>query len=347
MNHVGVEVNKEDLPWTGAPSSARVGIVAGWGNFPVEVAARLREAGKEVFIAAIAGHADPALANYATEMRWFGVAKLGAQIRFFQHRQVPAVVMAGKIFKHRILHHGWGWVGHFPDWTCIKALHHTFVWRSQDGRDDTLLTAIVRAFEREGIAVLDIHQTAANLLVPCGCLTKRRPNRKEWQDIQFGWSIARDMGRLDIGQSITVKDQIVLGVEAIEGTDALIARTGQLCPRGGFCLIKNAKPQQDMRFDVPTIGARTVQQMARAGGRVIAVEAGKTIFVERAQTIRAADRLGIALVAVREENGMLLADRQQRLRPPAAPQPRTPPAVNSGSSNGMYGHQPRAADRAA
>ena len=137
-----------------------------------------------------------------------------------------------------------------------------------------------------------------DIVIDAGCLTKRKPDRSTNLDIEFGWNIARQIGGLDIGQSITVKDRNVLGVEAIEGTDALIARTGKLCPRGGFTLIKVAKPKQDMRFDVPTIGARTVRQMAQAGGAAIAVEAGKTIFVEREETLQLAKQHRISIVSL-------------------------------------------------
>ncbi|RMF43092.1 MAG: LpxI family protein [Planctomycetota bacterium] len=286
-----------------------IGIVAGWGSFPLEVARDLRDTGHRVIIAALRDHADPALQQYASDMQWFGVLKLGRQIRYFQRHGVRSVILAGKVFKHRILYHGMGWMGHMPDWTCVQAFREHFISRTKDGRDDSLLTAIVAAFENKNMRVVPITQCGPRLLAETGCLTHRRPSSAQMRDIAFGWQIARQMGRLDIGQSITVKDQMVLGVEAIEGTDALIDRTGQLCPRGRFTLVKVAKPQQDMRFDVPTIGVRTVEQMRRAGGTVIAIEAGRTIFVEREETLRLAQRAGIAIVALRQAGMHLLCDR--------------------------------------
>jgi DUF1009 family protein len=116
-------------------------------------------------------------------------------------------------------------------------------------------------------------------------------------DIEFGWSIAKQMGGLDVGQSVTVRDRTILAVEAIEGTDACIVRTGQICTRGGFTLVKVAKPQQDMRFDVPTIGPQTIEKMKLAGGKVIAIEAGKTILINREKTLQMADELGIAILS--------------------------------------------------
>jgi UDP-2,3-diacylglucosamine hydrolase len=275
----------------------RVGLVAGWGSFPIEVAQRCQELGFELYVVAIKGHADERLADYAKEIQWFGVAKLGGQIRFFQQHRVRQITLAGKLFKDRILFHGWGWMEHFPDWTCFQTMYPSFITRSRDTRDDTLLGAIVGAFSKRGIHVLPATEIAPQLMVAEGCLTQRRPNRRELVDIQFGWQIARHMGGLDVGQSITVRDQTVLGVEAVEGTDALIARTGQLCPRGGFSLIKVAKPNQDLRFDVPTIGLRTVQNVQRAGGRTIAVEAAGTILVDRDETIAFANEHGMSIVA--------------------------------------------------
>src|SRR5205823_3779077 len=136
------------------------------------------------------------------------------------------------------------------------------------------------------------------LLVQPGVLTRRRPTAAEEKDIQFGWDLAREMGRLDVGQSVAVKERAVLAVEAIEGTDRAIARAGELCRAGGFVVVKVAKPQQDMRFDVPTVGCATIETMHRARGRVLAIEAGRTIVLDQRQTIALADRYGITIVAL-------------------------------------------------
>src|SRR5204863_7276328 len=129
-------------------------------------------------------------------------------------------------------------------------------------------------------------------------LTRRAPRSAEQADIRFGWDLAKEMGRLDVGQSVAVKEMAVLAVEAIEGTDQAIARAGELCRRGGFVVVKVAKPQQDMRFDVPTVGCATIETLHQAGGRVLAVEAGKTILLDEPATIALADRYGIAVVAL-------------------------------------------------
>lgn len=281
---------------------ARLGIVAGWGQFPVELAETARAQGREVIVAAIKQHANDRLKELATVYAEFGVAKLGAQLSFFRRHNVHDVLLAGKLFKDRILFHGWGWMGHLPDWTCLSTLSKSFVTARADQRDDTILSAVVGAFEVRGMHVLAASDVAPQLMAEEGVLTRRVPNRREMRDVHFGWAIARQMGQLDIGQSIVVRDRTVLGVEAIEGTDALIARTATLCPRGGFTLVKVAKPQQDMRFDVPTIGLRTIEQLHRAGGSAIAIEAGKTIFVDREATLNRANQLGIAIVSLRESD---------------------------------------------
>lgn len=282
----------------GDKSPCRIGIVAGWGSFPIELAEHLRLQGHEVFVAALKDHAHADIAQVASDCRWTGVLRIGSQMRYFQSKQVKQVALAGKIFKERILYHGRGWIGHSPDFTCLRILGSSFVTKTRDGRDDTVLGSVVTEYERRGMNVLPITEIAPHLLVKEGCLTRRKPSRSQLRDVEFGWKIARQMGGLDIGQSMTVKDQVVLGVEAVEGTDALIGRTGLLCPRGGFTLVKVAKPQQDLRFDMPTIGKQTIERVARAGGSAIAIEAGKTILVDRQATIDLANACGIALFAL-------------------------------------------------
>jgi hypothetical protein len=231
-----------------------------------------------------------------------GVAKLGGHIRYFKNNSVKTVALAGKLFKDRLLYHSRGWLSCFPDFTCAHSLASVFLTRSRDARDDTILGIVADAYKRRGIAMASINTLAPDLLVDEGLLVGRSPSRSDRANILFGWQMARQMGGLDIGQSVTIKDQLVLAVEAIEGTDALIARTGLLCPRGRFILVKVAKPNQDMRFDVPTIGPNTVTQMAAAGGHLIVVEAGKTILVQRERTLQLAKELGITIAAYSDQS---------------------------------------------
>lgn len=275
----------------------RIGIVAGWGAYPEDVARAARRQGLGVVIAAVKDHGDPKLTNVADAIRWFGVCKLGGMQRFFRKHSVDCVVLAGKLFKDRILFHGWGWVQHVPDWECIRTMIRPLYSRNGSTSDDTLLGAVVQSFERQGMPIVPGTDFATELLAEPGILTSVRPSRSVTADIDFGWSIAKQMGGLDIGQSITIKDRTVLAVEAVEGTDACIARTAQVCPRGNWTLVKVAKPQQDMRFDLPTIGPQTLEGMIRAGGRAIAIEAGKTILIDREKTLSLANRHGIVIVS--------------------------------------------------
>ncbi len=274
-----------------------VGIVAGWGEYPVTVAKELRARGCRVVVAAIRGHASPELEGLADATRWVGVCKLGGMQRFFAKEKVDQVCLSGKLFKERILFHGWGWVEHLPDWECVRTMLPLMYSRHKTTTDDSLLGAVVRSFARKGMETIPGTDYAPQLLVEAGVLTRRGPSKRVQADIDFGWKMAKEMGRLDIGQSVTVRDRTVLAVEAIEGTDACIARTASLCPRGGFTLVKVAKPQQDMRFDLPTIGPRTIAIMQKAGGTAIAIEAGKTILIDREKTLAAANQAGIVIVS--------------------------------------------------
>ncbi|MHC4179732.1 MAG: LpxI family protein, partial [Planctomycetota bacterium] len=173
-----------------------------------------------------------------------------------------------------------------------------FITRRKDCRDDTLLTAIVDEFGCEGIRFAPATDFAPELLAAEGQLTRRGPSAWQWKDIEFGWQIAKELGRLDIGQSVAVKDQAVLAVEAVEGTDQCIRRAGSLCTAGGFTVVKVAKPQQDMRFDVPTIGRGTLETMVESGGRVLAVEAERTIILDQAELIDFSNRNKLIIVTL-------------------------------------------------
>jgi UDP-2,3-diacylglucosamine hydrolase len=276
----------------------RVGIMAGWGRLPLAVAEALRRQGCEVYCLGTIGHADPALAEICNDFRWSGVAKFGGALRYFHRHGVTEVTMVGKIFKVRLFER-WRWLRNLPDLRTIRMFLPHFWTRQKDCRDDSLLGAIVEEFAAEGIHFAPPTDYAPELLVNEGQLTGRGPTAWQRKDIEFGWKIAKEMGRLDIGQSVAVKDQAVLAVEAVEGTDECIRRAGVLCRAGGFTVVKVAKPQQDMRFDVPTIGLGTVETLQAAGGKVLAVEAGRTIFLDQSEVVEYADRHGLVIVALR------------------------------------------------
>src|SRR5208283_163446 len=226
-----------------------------------------------------------------------------AAIRYFKRHGVSDVIMAGKLHK-TVLFKPWMIVRNMPDLRTIRMFIPHFLTHNRDNKDDTLLGAIVQEFAREGMRFGRPTDYAAELLVSRGQLTRRGPSVRQWKDIRFGWNLAKEMGRLDVGQSVAVKDQAALAIEAVEGTDECILRAGALCRAGGFTVVKVAKPQQDMRYDVPTVGMQTVENIASSGGRVLAIEAGRTILLDGQEVIGFADRHGLAIVALDDETAV-------------------------------------------
>jgi len=274
-----------------------VGLIAGWGRYPVVVADALRQQGRPVFCLGVKGHADPALERMCRDFQWIGLGKLGRAIRYFARSGVRDATMAGKIHKV-MLFQSWAWVKHLPDWRTMRRFYPHFVLSRKDRKDDTLLGAVIDEFALDGIRFQPATDYVPELLVKLGQLTARGPSHAQQCDIEFGWTMAKEMGRLDIGQSVAVKGRAALAVEAIEGTDECIKRAGSLCASGGFTVVKVAKPQQDMRFDVPTIGLGTLRTMAEAGGRVLAIEAGRTIIIDQPEVIEFANRNKLVIVAL-------------------------------------------------
>jgi DUF1009 family protein len=277
----------------------RLGLIAGWGRYPVVVAEALVRQGFEVYGLGVKDHADPALGQLCRCYQPIGLARLGEAFRFFRRHGIVQATMAGKIHKV-LLFQKFYWVKHLPDWTFVKTFYPQFITQTRDRKDDTMLGTIVDAFARQGIQFAPATNFAPELLVKYGQLSGPRLSHGQRKDIEFGWHLAREMGRLDVGQSVVVKGQAVLAVEAVEGTDECIRRAGKLCPAGGFTVVKVAKPQQDMRFDVPTIGLGTLRTMVEAGGQLLAVEADRTILIDQAQFVKFAHQHGISVVSIRE-----------------------------------------------
>jgi hypothetical protein len=270
-----------------------LGLLAGAGRYPVVFAEKARQLGIPVVCVGIRHMASAELAGLVQSFSWAGVARMGRMIRCFKRAGVQQIVMAGKVYK-TAMYTPWRVLSLLPDWRTIRFWYNR---RRPDNRDDTVLLSVIAEFARDGLQFASALDFCPELLVSAGVLTRRAPTRQEEYDIAFGWELAKEMGRLDVGQSVAVKERAVLAVEAIEGTDRAIARAGELCPRGNFVVVKVAKPQQDMRFDVPTVGCSTIETMHQAGGRVLAIEAGKTIIIDQADTVALADRYGITIVA--------------------------------------------------
>ncbi len=280
------------------PADEKVGLIAGWGRLPLAVARALKDQGHGVYCVGLHGHADPALADVCDEYYECGIARLGAHIRYFRRRGIRHATLAGKVFKDKVLFSRLGWLPLLPDLRTVRTFFPLFVLRKKDRADDTLLTAVVEQYAHDGIHLAPATDFAPELLVKLGTLTRRAPTPAQQHDIAFGWRLAKEIGRLDIGQSVAVKGRAVIAVEAVEGTDRCILRAGELCPQGGFTIVKVAKPQQDMRFDVPTIGVGTIETMLAAGAKVLAVEAQRTILLDEKEVIALADQHGMTIVAL-------------------------------------------------
>jgi UDP-2,3-diacylglucosamine hydrolase len=272
-----------------------IGLLAGWGRFPLAFADKARSLGLPVVCVGLRGEASPELAPLVKRFYWARPTQMGRMIRAFTREGVEQIVMAGKVHKANLLHQPWKLLTLLPDW---RTVCWWYLRRRRDNRDDTVLLSVIDEFGRDGLRFESALTLCPELLVNPGVLTRRAPTSHEERDIAFGWELAKEMGRLDVGQSVAIKERAVLAVEAIEGTDRAILRAGELCRAGGFVVVKVAKPQQDMRFDVPTVGCTTIESLHRAGGRVLAIEAGKTIVLDQAQTLALAERYGITVVAL-------------------------------------------------
>lgn len=250
-----------------------------------------KKAGRRVVIAAHRGESDPGIEEFGDVVQWVKLGQLGRIIRFFHDNEVRETAFLGTITKTRIFR------DIFPDlkglslWNRIRARH-----------DDSILRAVADSLEDEGIRVVESTLYLKELLFPGGVLGRCRPDADAIEDIKFGWSMAREVGRLDIGQTVVVRDRAVVAVEAIEGTDAAIRRGGELA-REKAVVVKVRKPGQDFRFDLPAIGTRTIASMAEVHATVLAVEKGQALLFDAERVINDADAAGIAVVGVEEDPG--------------------------------------------
>jgi len=263
-----------------------IGLIAGNGRFPLLFAENARRLGYRVSAVALQGEADPALEQIVDRMHWVALGQLGRLIKAFKRDGVRQAVMVGGVKKTHLFS------DIKPDLRSLALLRRVTV-----PKDDMLLRAIAAELEDEGIRVRESTFGLEGLLVEKGTLTRRRPTRKEWRDIEFGWEMAEAVGRLDIGQCVVVKDRVVVAVEAVEGSDDAIRRGGELA-RTGAVVIKRFKPQQDRRFDLPAIGPGTIRTMVEGSAAALAIEAERAVFLDREEALAVADEAGIAIVGL-------------------------------------------------
>jgi len=269
-------------------ASDKIGIIAGGGQFPLLFARAVRRHGLKVYAAAHQGETDQTLADQVDALQWVRLGQLGKIIDFFKKEGVTKTVFIGSITKTNIFRDV------RPD---LKGLG---LWNKIDiKQDDSILRAIADCLAKDGIEVVASTSYVPELLFPQGILTRKKLTKEQKNDIVFGWKIARAMGGLDIGQCVVVRNQTVLAVEAIEGTDAAIRRGGTLGKEKAV-VVKLKKPNQDLRFDLPAVGEKTILSMLEVKAAVLAVEAGYALFFDRESVIRAADAAGLVVVGVTE-----------------------------------------------
>jgi len=264
----------------------RIGLIAGNGRFPLLFAEAAQRAGVEVVAVAHQNETPDEITNLVTHLTWVRVGELGKIIRVLKDAGVRRAVMAGGIRKPRQLS------DFRPDFRGAA-----FIAKTRSLRDDVLLRGVAAELEHDGITIVESTLFLGDLVPQVGTLTRKAPKSRELEDVRFGLEVAREIGRFEVGQSVVVKRRTVIAVEGIEGTDAAIRRGGEL-GRGGVVVVKVSKPGQDLRFDVPAVGMTTIDVMREVGAKVLALEAGRTIMIDRAEVIRAADAAGIAIVAV-------------------------------------------------
>jgi len=271
-----------------------IGLIAGGGQFPILFAEAARARGRRVVAIGHVNETDKTLEDKADVFHWVKLGQLGKIIKYFHQEGVCETVFAGTITKTRIFR------DILPDFKGLT------LWNKIDIRqDDAILRSVAGALEEEGIQVLPSTCYLDHLFFPQGILTRRKPSSEQWEDIRFGWKIAREIGRLDIGQCVVVRNRSVLAVEAIEGTDAAIRRGGEL-GREGAVVVKLKKPGQDFRFDLPATGVRTIETLAAVKGAVLAVEAGQSLLFDPEAMVQAADAAGMVVVGlVEDEHGAL------------------------------------------
>jgi hypothetical protein len=275
-------------------SSPSVGLIAGQGRLPLLVARGMKAAGARVCCVGLSDQYDLELPRLCDSFDEAGLVRIGRWIRLLRRWGAREAVMIGRVSKQR-MHDPWRLWRQVPDWRAMMLWYRHL---RHDRRNAAVLAAVADALGRGGITLIDSTTYIFDHLSSEGVMTRAQPTAQQRMDIAFGWPLLEQVAELDIGQSMAVRDRDVIAVEAVEGTDALIARAGELCPARGWTLLKTAKRDHDRRADVPTIGLATIERAARAGCGCIALGAGRVILVDKPAVLAAADDLRIAIVGV-------------------------------------------------
>ena len=275
---------------------SRLGLIAGNGRFPLLFVEAAKAEGIEIVAVAHQGETQEDIIDCVTDVTWVRVGELGKIIATFKDAGISQAVMAGGIFKSGAL------TNIQPDERGMA-----FISRLPSLKDDVILRGVAQELESEGVTIVESTRLLSGLVPRQGVLTHTTPDAKQWDDIRLGVAVAKEIGRWDIGQSVVLKRGTVFAVEGVEGTNATIRRGGELSGPGTV-IVKVSKPQQDLRFDVPTVGRETIQEMQLVQAQVLAVEADKTLMLDKSALVRDADEAGICVVAVAAQNVVDVAD---------------------------------------
>jgi len=272
--------------------SGPVGIVAGSGRLPFLVTAGIRSVGRDVAMVGLRNLASKRLVDEADTFTWSGLARLGKWISFFHSRGVKEVILVGGVRKREMYWH-LRLIRYVPD---VRTAILWYRKLRRDKRDNAVLLGVAEELEAEGIQLVSGVKYCRDHLAADGLMTRRDVPRSAREDVDFGWRIARASAKLDIGQSVAVKERDIIAMEAMEGTDSMIRRAGRLCRSGGWVMVKVARPDQDMRFDVPTVGPKTIRNLKGAGCACLVLEAERTFILDKPTTLALADKLQVAVI---------------------------------------------------
>ncbi len=265
----------------------KIGLIAGNRRFPILFSEAAKKRNCYIVAIAIKGDTCPKLKKYVDKIYWIGLNEFRRLFQIFKAEGITKIVMAGQISPYRLFS---------KDINKDEELK-SLLERVKDKKADTLFGAVAEKLQISGFELMDSTTFVEELLPKKGTLTKREPNFQGWEDIYFGLALAKAVAHLDIGQTVAVKHKAIVAVEALEGTDNLIRRAGKIA-RAGVTVVKVSKPKQDMRFDIPVVGLNTVKNLIRAKAVCLAIEAGKTLFIDREESVKLADKKGISIVAL-------------------------------------------------
>lgn len=265
----------------------RLGLIAGNGKFPILFAKEAKSMDYEVIAAGIKGDTSFLLKPFVDKINIFNVGELRKLFTYFESENIKQVIMAGQVNPSNL----------FEESVQLDDDFKKLFEAMKDRKADTIFSAVADKLQEHNIELVDSTFLIKEHLAPKGTLTRRAPTLKELDDIKFGREIAKTMGGVDVGQTVVIKDKAIVAIEAMEGTDQTILRGGRIA-KDGAVVIKMSKPDQDLRFDVPVVGPRTIKHMIKSSCKCLAIESAKTILLDRDKTIRAADKKGICIVAV-------------------------------------------------